>query len=763
MPSLATAIDWPIRCARTTTAIALLLLAACGYHLVDWHRLELALTVDPSVRALLPKSGEAVERYTSIRDRYASDDLLLVAWTGEQLFTPDTLAALKRLTRRIEQVPGVDEVESLASALRVIVYEDYSDVSGYLSELPQTVEAAEEIRDAVLADPLYAGYLVARNGKGIMLAVHFDPALGARQLIGLVAEIEQLSHAAAGGVEQYLSGPLFVRLEISRLLLRDLYRVLPLAIAATLIVVAIGFRNLHGVLLPFAANLLALGLTLAAFVISGQSLNYVTVILPPTVYVVGFAYSIHVVSDFDRHLREVGDKTLAMRHAIAECWVPVGLTAVTTAIGFASLTLSDISSIRTFGLFASLGTLIAWACAVVFVPAALACWPFKGGAAQSTSRDLAHWAPPLASFAVRRRSGLLFAGLCAALLSVYGATQIRVSTDYLDNFDRGNRVRADFERMSTVFSGAVPLQVVIETDENDHFKTPQGLRQVESVKHWLAAQDEVGGVYTLLDYVGVLERALAPDLVDDDPVPDDAGVISHLILLGGGDEVSRFAEPGFSSSLLQVRANVVASSELNHLSDRIETRLAELPPGYRGYVTGSSQVIARTLDAVTKGQVLSLAAAIIPIYLLLMIMFRSIRLGTLALIPNVLPIMAFFGILGLSGVSLNLTTSLVASVVLGIAVDDSIHFFVRLKKATEHAAESSEAIRLTLIQILRPVTFTTAGLGFGFMTLLSGELKSQIEFGVLAAITLVIAWLLDISFTPALAERFGVAKPVRRP
>ena len=246
-------------------------------------------------------------------------------------------------------------------------------------------------------------------------------------------------------------------------------------------------------------------------------------------------------------------------------------------------------------------------------------------------------------------------------------------------------------------------------------------------------------------------------------MPDDAGVISHLILLGGGDEVSRFAEPGFSSSLLQVRANVVASSELNHLSDRIEARLAELPPGYRGYVTGSSQVIARTLDAVTKGQVLSLAAAIIPIYLLLMIMFRSIRLGTLALIPNVLPIMAFFGILGLSGVSLNLTTSLVASVVLGIAVDDSIHFFVRLKKATEHAAESSEAIRQTLIQILRPVTFTTAGLGFGFMTLLSGELKSQIEFGVLAAITLVIAWLLDISFTPALAERFGVAKPVRQP
>ncbi len=757
MPALASMFLWPAGRPQLVLGFAILLALWAAAQLVDWHDGRLRLEVDPSVRALLPRGGEEIERYESIRERYASDDLLLVAWTGADLFTPERLAALKRLTRSIEKIPGVDEVESLATALRVQVYDDYSDVSGYLSESPENIVEAEAIRDAVLADPLYAGYLVARDGTGVMLAVHFDPRLSARALIELVAEIAAMSKAEARGIEQYLSGPLYVRLEISRLLLRDLFRVMPLAVIATLIVVAAGFRHWHGVVLPLVSNAIALVLTLLAFQTAGHSLNYVTVILPPTIYVVGFAYAIHVVSDFDRNLRRLGDQTQAIKAALSECAIPVTLTALTTAIGFASLTISSIDSIRIFGLYASLGTVLAWLGALLVVPAGLQVCRDGHFKLERDPRDLASWSGPLANLATNRGGLLLTAGAVAVVAAVVGAGQIEVSTDYLDNFAPDNAVRVDFERMSSVFSGAVPLQVVIEGPSQDVFKTPTALREIERLKSWLQHQSEVGGVYTLLDYVGVLERALAPDLVDDDPVPASAGVISHLILLGGGEEVSRFAEPGFNSSLLQVRANVVASAELNALSDRIEGRLERLPEGYRGYVTGSSHVIARTLDSVTRGQVLSLLAALIPIYVVLMLMFRSIRLGTLALIPNVLPILAFFGILGFSGVTLNLTTSLVASVVLGIAVDDSIHFFARLKANARTTPSRHAAIRMTLAQILRPVTFTTIALGCGFITLISGELKSQIEFGLLAAVTLIIAWVLDITFTPALAARFGVA------
>ena len=651
-------------------------------------------------------------------------------------------------------------MESLATALEVRVYEDYSEVEGYLSELPQTVAAARDVRKRVLDNPLYAGYLVAHDGRGVMLALRFERGLDSRRLIAIVDDVSQASRAAAGDVEQFLSGPLFVRLEISRLLLRDLFRVVPLAVLATLLVAAVGFRSAHGTLLPVVANGLAMLGTLALFVQAGHTLNYVTVILPPTVYVVGFAYVVHVISDFDRYARQGLDGAEAVRRALADVAAPVSLTAVTTACGFLALATSDIAAIRTYGLFAALGTGLAWLAALTVVPAGLALVPARAARGAPAAGERA--APVLAALAVRRGTLLLAAGAGLTLLAVWGAGRIEVSTDYLENFPPGSPVRHDFERMSSAFAGAVPLQVLVEAGAVDAMKAPAALREVEALRQWLLVQPEVGGVYTLVDYVDVLEQALAPELVDDDPVPASAGLVSHLVLLGAGEDVRRFAEPGFSSALTQVRANVVASAELNALTARIDQRLAALPDGLTGYVTGSSQVIAATLDDVTRGQVLSLAAAFAPILLAMAVLFRSLRLALLAMVPNVLPILCFFGILGLTGTALNLTTSLVAAVVLGIAVDDSIHFFARLRAAARRTPDDAAALTAALAAVTRPVTLTTAGLALGFTTLVAGELASQVEFGVLAAVTLALAWVLDLTLTPALAHRFGVATAARR-
>ena len=607
---------------RWIIAGALLLALLALVRLIEWPSLGLALEVDPSVRALLPQDGGELELFEAVRDRYSSDDLLLVAWVAEDLFTPARRGALKRLTRRVERMPGIEHVESLASAVRIRVYEDYTEVGAYLGEVPETVAKATEIRDAVLENPLYAGYLVSEDGRGEMVSVRFQRGLSARTLIGIVADIAAASHEEASGVDQFLSGPLFIRLEISRLLLRDLYRVMPLAIVVTLIVVAIGFRQVRRVVLLLLSNAIALIFTLALFVACGHTLNYVTVILPPTVYVVGFAYAIHVVSDFDRHFAAGLGSTAAMRVALTDVFVPLTLTAITTAIGFASLTLSDIDSIGLFGAYACLGTTLAWLTALTVVPAGLVLMPGRRRVAAIRRAD--RLGPWLAHLAARWGRVFLICGRLLAAFSLLGAARIDVSTDYLANFPPESELRRNFDRMSTVFAGAVPLQIVLESDTADAFKTPHALRVVDELKDWLLAQPEIGGVYTLLDYVGVLERALTPELVDDDPVPDSESLINHLILLGASEDVRRFADPEFASTLLQVRARVTASADLNALTVRIDGRLRALPPNLRGFVTGSSALIAGTLDDVTRGQVVSLTVALVPIYLVLVAMFRSL-------------------------------------------------------------------------------------------------------------------------------------------
>jgi len=731
--------------------LAALVALAASNELFDWRQSRSRLGVDASLAALLPTEGARLARFEAVRERFQSDDLLLVVWRGETLFTPAGLAAFKRLTRRIERLRGVAHVESLASAMHTRVHDDYTEVSPFLAELPTTLVQARAVREAVLANPLYAGYLAAADGQAAMIAVRFDRGLNPREQIALVSRVARASRSEAGPIAQFLSGPLYARLEISRLLLADLMRIMLMAVSATVFVAALGFRHLRGALLPLAANALALAATLAVFVAGGHALNYVTVILPPSVYVVGFAYAIHVVADFDRHF--VGDVTRASaaRRAVADVARPLTLTALTTAAGFAALATSDIPSIRTFGLYASLGTVLAWVAALVVVPAGLAAFARRrrGPDAGTTRRFVAR----LAALARGHRHALLWAGAGFAALATAGLTRLTVNTDYLANFAPHSAVRTNFATLNERFAGAVPLQIVLAGEKRDTFKTPAALRALDELARWLEAQPEIGGVYTLLDYLGELEGALAPDRVDADPVPPSRAYASDLILLGASEDIRRFADAAFSSTLLQVRAREIASADLNALTARIEARLARLPDGLRGEVTGSSVLIAQTLDDVTRGQVLSLLAAFVPIALALVLLFRSVRLAALALIPNVLPILGFFGILGWTGIPLNLTTSLVAAVVLGIAVDDSIHFFARLEAARRAGAN---ALETALEAVLRPVTFTTAGLVLGFATLLAGTLRSSAEFGLLAALTLAIAWLLDLTFSPALACAAGL-------
>ena len=731
-------------------AVSVSLLLVSFFIVFSGPDLSLGVRVDPSIKSLLPNSGEEIEFLENIEELFSSDDLLLVTWVGEDLFLPSHLAEFKALSRKIEQIPGVEDVESLATAIRTKVFEDYTEVNPYLAELPKTKEQATEIRDAIVKNPLYKGYLVSDDGTGLMISVRFKRNLTAQELIKKVSLIDQYSEQSASGIEQFLSGPLFVRLEISRLLLEDLYRVMPLAVLVTLAVLAFGFRNLRGVFLPFLSNTLALGLTFSIFILNGNLLNYVTVILPPTIYVVGFAYSVHVMSDYERYFHSQISVLEAVEKALDDVLVPVSLTAITTATSFFSLTFSNIESIETFGLYACLGTILAWISALIFVPVGLVLFGSNKRKSSITRTGIDQLVRLLAENARARGKMVVLSGFLLCVISLWGVFHIDVGTNYLENFDKEGSVRRDFDKMSDVFAGAVPMQIVLSCQQVDCFKEPDVIREILNLQSWLNEQVEIGGVYTFVDYLGTLEEALAPEKVDEDPVPNSKSLISHYLLLGASEDVRRFADASYQSVLLQVRMRIVSSSAINQLSERINDRLTLLNQDLVGKITGSSYLIAQTLDEVTQGQVWSLSTAIIPIFVVLALMFRSLYLAVIALIPNLLPIIVFFGVLGWIGIPLNLTTSLVASVVLGIAVDDSIHFFARLRQKVKK--EVSRPLESTIGSVIRPVSFTTAGLSLGFIMLISGQLLSQAEFGLLVAFTLVVAWLLDLTFTPALAH-----------
>ncbi|MEM7468222.1 MAG: efflux RND transporter permease subunit [Pseudomonadota bacterium] len=718
---------------------------------VDFENKRLNVAVDASIESLLPSKGKALDTYRQVREKFVGDDFLVAVWVSDELFTPPVLAAFKRFTKALEKHADVDRVDSLATATYVSAEDDFTNIDDFLAELPESKADAESLRSKALANPLFAGHLVSTDGRAVLVAVHLTPGLNTAQLSQHVTDIREISREFAGDIQNFITGPVIARLETGETLFKDIRIVFPLAIIETVLISLIGQRSFYGVLLPLTVNLVSLLVTLALFVRAGHAFNFVTIIMPPVIFVVGFAYAVHIISDYQRLIGLGLEKSQAIKDAVSEVFVPLTLTAFTTAVGFSSLSISNIETIQVFGAFSAIGTILSWLFSILLVPIGLKLFANVKPQNQSVG-TLVLLAPSIAKFDLQHRQQILFGSFVAAMLAVFFASRISVGTDYLNNFPKDAEIHQHFATVNEFFAGAVPIQVHIDSDIPDVFKNPDELRELDKLQHWLVQQPEIGGAVSFVDYMKMLHATFVPEVSSDNAIPATYNLSDQLLALGAGEDARQFIDARYKSTLMHVRSSAISTRELGELVARIEQQLEQLPAHLRGRVTGSSVILAQTMDEITRGQVLSLSGALLIIFIILAILFGSLKVGAIALIPNLLPIAIFFGLLGLTGITLNLATSLVATVALGIAVDDSIHYFSRFNSESRKLANEVEGVEKAIAGVIRPVTFTTAALCAGFLALLVSDLRNQVEFGLMAAITLFIAWFVDLVVSPALSS-----------
>ena len=269
--------------------------------------------------------------------------------------------------------------------------------------------------------------------------------------------------------------------------------------------------------------------------------------------------------------------------------------------------------------------------------------------------------------------------------------------------------------------------MVLTTSVIDGFKIPQNLESLDALQRWLIEQPDVGGSTSFADYI----KAIHKGIQDGDPVyysiPDSKELVSQLLVIGANDELDEYVDGDFQRVNVIVRTTAMDSIDVNSLVERIETRLALLPHHIQGSVTGNTVLISKTMDDIAIGQAKSLATAFIIIYLILVLLFTSFKAGLIALIPNALPVLVYFGILGWSGVQLNASTGLIACIILGIAVDDTIHLLAHFNRAAKEYADENQGVIEAIRRVGKPVTFTTAALCLGFSCLALSEMQPQVE------------------------------------
>ncbi len=726
---------------------------------------ELLLDFDPSSSRLFPADDPAVDFYQHVRRLFGSDETLVLALVDDDgVFTRPNLEAVQRLSERLQELDGVHHVVSLANALNIRGRDEELEIRPFIRRVPDDAAALAAIRAEALANPIYAGNLVSEDGRATAIFVYLED-IGDKEFLArdLDRKVAAIAEEERGDAEAWLTGAALVKAETTRMGLADTARTTPLIGAVMALIAFLTFRSLRGVIVPLATVGIALVWSLGAIAASGRPITIIGMIIPAIIQTIGFAYTVHVVSAYYDALRagaatkDPDPRRALVRETLEEVTLPVLLTGLTTIAGFLALTLSPLGAIREFGVFCVIAVSATVVGTLSFAPALLTLLPVPKAARDSgVGSRFDGAARALAEFDVRNRRGILLAGGAVAALALFGLTQIRVGMDQITNFASDHPLRVHFDAINESLQGSNLFYVVVRADYRDAFHDPANLRLLAELQDWLESQPEIGGTTSLVDYVKLINRGFHANDPTHLAIPDSSALIGQLLFFGANDELETVVDSRHQTTSVLVRSKVIDSGEVAVLVDRIEEHLAELPAHLDGSVTGNSVLVIRNIDAISRGQAITIGAAFVLIYALLAALFTSFRVGALALVPNALPVLIYFGTLGLVGVTLNPTTSLVACIVLGIAVDDTIHFMARFSRSARVHADERLGVVDALVGVWKPVTCTTLALCLGFSMLMMSEMRNQLEFGALAAFTLFVAWVVDVTLTPALASGMRV-------
>lgn len=758
MDALNRLIEFAVRRPSVVLLVVIGLSVLSFLQVFDVRTMRPRLVIDSSTETLLPTENADRKIFDRVRETFGDADAVLLTVRLEPMFTQENMAKVDELTRKLRQFPGVRSVFSLGTAPNVLAQGDDLEVSSFTQQAARDPATVEHFAEQIAANPMYKGVLVADDGVHTAFAIGLD-SVGDDQFRRehYIERFRQLAEETTGSKEVWLTGSPVLKAASTTAMLKTLTFTVPAIYVITFVLLFLSFRSLRATLACAFTVTIALLWSAATMVWLGMKFNLVTIITPPLVITLGLAYSIHLLADYFDEAADTREERIARRRSVM-IRLAAGLTlaSATTVAGFLALMPNALPAIREFAALSSIGVGYLFLLILFFLPALLDLLRCGKGKHDWGEKMAHRWADRLAAFDVKWRTPIIAIGLVLVPVDLYLAAGLPVGTDYIKSFKEGNPIRVEYDKINETFKGANIVSVVIDTYVNDALTDPELVRGIDELEGWLRKQPEVGQTLSYVDHLKIINQGLNGNDPAFFTVPQDSAAIKQLLVFAGGDEIRRVIDARFRSALITVRIKVGDSIEITDFVERVEKRLADLQPPLNGHITGTPVVATRTVNQIGQGQWTSLAIATFAIWAMLALMFTSARAGLWALLPNLLPVAVYFGALRVLGIPLNPTNSLIASIVLGVAVDDTVHFLARFNTDARATGSEIKAVTSSLRATLRPTTLTTVALCSGLLALTGSELVSLVQFGLLASGTLFLAWISEITLTPALGSRLRI-------
>ncbi|QQS48284.1 MAG: MMPL family transporter [Acidobacteriota bacterium] len=713
------------------------------------------LELDASALGFIERTSREKEFYEAARKNFGPDDYLAIAVVCDDIFAPRNLEKLRKLHNRVSEIRELAEVVSLINIPYARSFEGGASLERLIPEKIPGPERLREIRAVATRDRIYAGNLVSPDSRTAALNILLDNELPTEQRHRIVARVYELTREA-GFDEYYLAGDPFSQWRGTESIKRDLRIFLPLTMILIAFLLWLSFRSMVAVVLPLMTIGIGLLWLLGLMGYLNARFTILALMLPTLMLAIGCSYMIHVINQVgiqSELMAEEMESRKILAAALRFISVPVIVSALTIIAGFLSLAFTRIPAVRETAVYAALGAAFTMILSLTFIPAMLVILPRRmmafrvglGGAMVRLLERTGHWA-------TSNQKTLYALTAIILAISVIGMWRIVIDIDYFHFFKPQSETSISLAEINRRLSGAITFDVVIDGRRAGAIEHADMLGRIEQLQRFAEEQKDATGLgvdrtLSVVDFMKHLNQAFH----ENDPswyrIPEDDRIVAEL--LSDRDQLRAFLSNDARIARILVRSNLSSSQAMDGAIHAIERRARELFPDCDVAATGTLVLLNRTSDRIARDQVLSISIALVTIYLMLSILFRSLRVGLTALVPNLIPVLFFFGYMGWQGIELNLTTSLVASVVLGLAVDNSVQFIVRFRRMQrEH-----DGLRVAIIQSMRlsgrPIIYANVALAVAFAIFAFSDFKPVGSFGLLSAVTIIGCLIEDLVLLPA--------------
>jgi len=688
--------------------------------------------------------------YEEVKATFGEEQVVLLIVEDRELLAPEKLEVLQAVVNELEALPFVDRAESLFSVPHVKSIDGFLDKQPYLASLPKTADEGRNLLTQAIGNPLIRNVLVSPNGEAMAVAVVLadtdmpvDDHLITSALENATRPLQQAYNRA------YPIGFPQVRTEIAKRIMAEQNALMPMAVGALLIALFLLLRQLLDILTPLLTAGISILWTFGLMGWIGIPINVVTSTVPILLIVVGSTEDVHLLAEF-RHAQRRGENTeIALEHMARKMGRTVLLTFITTYAGFLSVGLSGIETLSQFGLVASTGLLFNFIVTMIFIPAALSLagrWQLDGRSRLFEEHSF-QWSVAYWKFLSRHRWHAFVALTMLAGVAATGIPNIQVNHNPIDSLGPDSPVAQNITRLNDQFAGLESVSVVIESGIHETFLHSRYLDELVKVQRFIQAMDSSMSVTSFADYLVLLNNAFQES--EDAGVPASNDEIAELMIFLDHDRVSSYVTEDYSQVRILVRHNIVATERLKDMRREVRKFLDEqLDSGLSARIAGDSILTLSATNSMIFGQLQSVLLILTFFILIITFLFTDLRVGLIAALPNMFPVIILFGVMGWADIPLNIGTTMAAAIAIGIAVDDTLHFMLRYNQELRTSKSQDRAMQNTIYEEALPVVSTSIALTVGFLVFSQSDFAPVAQFGLLSALVISSALLADFVITP---------------